>query len=174
MLLFNPPRGLADAAPDIEQLLNAADEQRSASPERYAALLNQLKLAAGEMSDAQRSYLNYLLAYQAAYSGNHQQSEMMFKALMAPSIPILLRFRATFTLANVQIVRRQFVEAFSNLSQAILLSADVDDMKWRNQGLLSGAAIYSEAGLYQESIDFIALIELSLEPSSIMISSILL
>jgi diguanylate cyclase (GGDEF)-like protein len=73
----------------------------------------------------------------------------------------LLRFRAAYTLANVQIVRRQFVDAFSNLSQAILLSADVDDMKWRNQGLLSGAAIYSEAGLYQESIEFIALMDTS-------------
>lgn len=174
LLLFNPPRGLADAAPDIEQLLNAADEQRSASPERYAALLNQLKLAAGEMNDAQRSYLNYLLAYQAAYSGNHQQSEMMFKALTAPSIPILLRFRATFTLANVQIVRRQFVDAFSSLAQTMAMLPEISEAKWRNQALLSAANIYSEAGLFRESQDFLQqLLAEQLNPRDICISNYL-
>ena len=174
LLLFNPPRGLADAAPDIEQLLNAADEQRSASPERYAALLNQLKLAAGEMSDAQRSYLNYLLAYQAAYSGNHQQSEMMFKALMAPSIPILLRFRATFTLANVQIVRRQFVDAFSSLAQTMAMLPEISEAKWRNQAILSAANIYSEAGLFRESQDYLQqLVAEQLNPRDICISNYL-
>jgi len=174
LLLCNPSHGLADAAPDIEQLLNAADEQRSASPERYAALLNQLKLAAGEMSDAQRNYLNYLLAYQAAYSGNHQQSEMMFKALMAPNVPILLRFRATFTLANVQIVRRQFVDAFSSLAQTMAMLPEISEAKWRNQALLSAANIYSEAGLFRESQDFLQqLVVEQLSPRDICISNYL-
>jgi diguanylate cyclase (GGDEF)-like protein len=158
--------GLAFAQADspssrLDLMLSEADEQRSSSRQQFSTLLSQLTLAKGEMSPGQRSYLDFLTAYQLAYSGQHQEAEILLKDLLLPKHAPLLRFRAAYTLANVQIVRRQFVDAFSNLSQAILLSADVDDMKWRNQGLLSGAAIYSEAGLYQESIEFIALMDTS-------------
>lgn len=139
----------------IDLMLNNADEQRSSSPAHYAELLSQLTLARAEMKPAQSSYLDFLIAYQLAYSGRHQEAETLLNQLMSPSHSALMRFRASYTLANVQMVRRQFVDAFSNLSQAILLLADIEDPKWRNQGLLSAANIYSEAGLYRESIEFI-------------------
>jgi len=139
----------------IDVMLNHADEQRSSAPAQYAQLLGQLTLARAEMKPAQGSYLDFLIAYQLAYSGRYQEAETLLKQLMGPSHSALLRFRASYTLANVQIVRRQFVDAFSNLSQAILLLADIEDPKWRNQGLLSAANIYSEAGLYRESIEFV-------------------
>jgi diguanylate cyclase len=149
-----------NAAPEtpsdrIDVMLNHADEQRSSAPAHYVELLGQLTLARAEMTPAQGSYLDFLIAYQLAYSGRYQEAETLLKQLMAPSHSTLLRFRASYTLANVQIVRRQFVDAFSNLSQAILLLPDIEDPKWRNQGLLSAANIYSEAGLYQESIESI-------------------
>ncbi len=139
----------------IDVMLNNADEQRSSAPAHYAELLSQLTLARAEMKPAQSSYLDFLIAYQLAYSGRHQEAETLLNQLMSPSHSALMRFRASYTLANVQMVRRQFVDAFSNLSQAILLLADIEEPKWRNQGLLSAANIYSEAGLYRESIEFI-------------------
>lgn len=171
-LLLTPRDGLASAPNDIEQLLNAADEQRSASPERFATLLNQLKLTAGEMTESQRQYLDYLLAYQAAYAGNHQQAESKLRILMEPDKPVLLRFRASFTIANVQIVRRQFVDAFSSLAQAMTLMPEIQDPKWRNQALLSAATIYSEAALFQESQDFLQQIDVAQQsPRDLCISS---
>jgi len=170
--LLNPRAGSASAPNDIEQLLNAADEQRSANPERFATLLTQLKLTAGEMTESQRQYLAFLLAYQAAYSGNHQQAESQLRILMEPNTPVLLRFRASFTIANVQIIRRQFVDAFSSLAQAMTLLPEIPEAKWRNQALLSAATIYSEAALYQESQDFLQQLDVSQQsPRDLCISS---
>lgn len=140
----------------IDLMLSTADEQRSSAPDHFAELLAKLTLARAEMTATQRNYLDFLMAYQLAYSGQHQEAEVLLNQLVGPSNTVIMRFRASYTLANVQIVRRQFVNAFSNLSQAILLLADIEDPKWRNQGLLGAANIYSEAGLYQESIEFIA------------------
>lgn len=160
-LLLLSGSALVGAAPDnhverIDLMLNEADELRSSAPQRFAELLTQLKLASAEMKPAQRSYLDFLLAYQLAYTGQHKQAEALLTQLVAPGQSALMRFRAYYTLANVQIVRRQFVNAFSNLSQAISLLPDIENAKWRNQGLLSAANIYSEAGLHQESSEFIA------------------
>ncbi len=140
----------------IDLMLSTADDQRSSAPDQFAKLLGELTLARAEMSATQRNYLDFLVAYQLAYSGQHKEAEALLNQLVGPSNSIIMRFRASYTLANVQIVRRQFVDAFSNLSQAILLLAEIEDPKWRNQGLLGAANIYSEAGLYQESIEFIA------------------
>lgn len=171
LLLLCSFAGQAASGTDIDQLLLAADEQRSASPQRYAELLSQLRLSAGEMNTEQKDYLNFLLAYQAAYSDNYQQAESLFKALMTPNKPALLRFRAAFTLANVQIVRRQFVEAYSNLAYTLAMLPEVDDPKWRNRALLSAANIYSESGIYQESEDFLQqLVKAKLEPRDQCIS----
>ncbi len=164
----------ADEKADIDQLLLAADEQRSASPERFESLLSQLRLATAEMTQDQRDYLNFLLAYQAAYTDRYQQAEQLFKALMIPAKPVVIRFRAAFTLANVQIVRRQFVEAFSSLANAMSMLPEVEDAKWRNRALLSAANIYAESGLFRESEDFLQqLVEGKLEPRDLCISKYL-
>ncbi len=160
-LLLLSGSALVCAAPDnntelIDLMLNDADELRSSAPQRFDELLTQLKLASAEMKPAQRSFLDFLLAYQLAYTGQHEQAEALLTQLVAPGQSALMRFRAYYTLANVQMVRRQFVNAFSNLSQAIALLPDIENAKWRNQGLLSAANIYSEAGLHQESSEFIA------------------
>ncbi len=149
----------AASKPFIDQLLNAADEQRSADPVRYADLMQQLRLAAAEMDEQQRDFLNFLTAYQEAYKDSYQSAEIKFKALMVPNKPVLIRFRAALTLSNVQMIRRQFLEAFSNLSFAMALMPDIDDVKWRNQAYLSAASIYSEAELYQESLDSLQLLD---------------
>lgn len=149
----------AASKPEIDQLLNAADEQRSGDPVRYADLMQQLRLAAAEMDEQQRDYLNFLQAYQEAYNDSYQSAELKFKALMAPNKPVLIRFRAALTLSNVQMVRRQFLEAFTNLAFAMELMPDIDDVKWRNRANLSAASIYSEAELYQESLDSLQLLD---------------
>ncbi|TXH97898.1 MAG: GGDEF domain-containing protein [Rheinheimera sp.] len=174
LLVICSQTGWADKKTDLDQLLLAADEQRSASPERYEALLNQLRLATAEMTAEQRDYLNFLLAYQAAYTDQYQQAEQLFKALMLPTKPVILRFRAAFTLANVQIVRRQFVDAFSSLAFAMSMLPEVEDAKWRNRALLSAANIYSESGLFRESEDFLQqLVRAKLEPRDLCISQYL-
>jgi len=145
-----------NSAERIDLMLIEADDSRSSAPQRFAELLVQLRLASAEMKPAQRSYFDFLLAYQMAYTGQHTEAEALLAKLVTPDQPSLMRFRAYYTLANIQMVRRQFVDAFSNLSQAISLLPDIEDVKWRNQGLLSAANIYSEAGLYHESSEFIA------------------
>lgn len=174
LLVICSQTGWADEKTDLDQLLRAADEQRSASPERYEALLNQLRLATAEMTAEQRDYLNFLLAYQAAYTDQYQQAEQLFKALMLPAKPVILRFRAAFTLANVQIVRRQFVDAFSSLAYAMSMLPEVEDAQWRNRALLSAANIYSESGLFRESEDFLQqLVRAKLDPRDQCISQYL-
>jgi diguanylate cyclase (GGDEF)-like protein len=174
LLVFFSLTGWADEKIDIDQLLQAADEQRSASPERYESLLSQLRMATAEMTQEQRDYLSFLLAYQAAYTDRYQQAEQLFKALMTPAKPVVLRFRAAFTLANVQIVRRQFVEAYSSLAYAMSMLHEVEDAKWRNRALLSAANIYSESGLFRESEDFLQQLTVAkLEPRDQCISQYL-
>ncbi len=146
----------------LDALLAQADEQRSAAPQRYHELISQLTLAKAEMTGAQRSYLDFLQAYQLAYSGKHLQAEMLLSELITVRHPVLIRFRAAYTLANIQMLRRQFVDAFSSLSQAMALLSDIDDAKWRNQGLLSAANSYAAAGLYTESVDYLEQLDSSI------------
>ena len=132
--------GLAFAQADgpsgrVDLMLSEADEQRSSSPQQFSKLLDQLTLAKGEMSPDQRSYLDFLTAYQLAYSGQHQEAEILLKDLLLPKHAPLIRFRAAYTLANVQIVRRQFVDAFSSLAQTMAMLPEISEAKWRNQAL---------------------------------------
>ena len=141
---------------DVEALLLAADEVRSADPVAFDNLLNQLKMATAVMSPSQTDHLKFLKAYKDAYSGQYALAEPVLQALITEGKTAVLRFRAAFTLANIQIIQRQFIPAFSNLTIALTHLPDIDDDKWRIQALTSIAFTYMEAGVYQESLEYLA------------------
>lgn len=140
---------------EIDALLATADEVRSADPVAFDNLLKQLKLATAVMSPSQLDHLNFLKAYKDAYSGQYAVAEPVLKKLISDGKTAVLRFRAAFTLANIQIIQRQFIPAFSNLTLALTNLPDIEDEKWRTQVLISTAFTYMEAGIYQESQEYL-------------------
>lgn len=153
--VFMSHQGTAQQSSDIEALLTEADEVRSADPVAFDNLLSQLKLATAVMSPAQIDHLNFLKAYKDAYSGQYTLAEPVLQALITDGKTAVLRFRAAFTLANIQIIQRQFIPAFSNLTLALTHLPDIDDEKWRIQALISIAFTYMEAGIHQETQEYL-------------------
>lgn len=153
--LFVPYQAATQQSNDIEALLAAADEVRSADPVAFDNVLSQLKLATAVMSPTQIDYLNFLKAYQLAYTGEYDRAEPLFQELITGAKASLLRFRAAYTLGNIQIIKRQFTSAFTNLNIALTYLPDIQEEKWRVQALLSIAFTYMEAGVYQESNEYL-------------------
>ena len=157
----------------MEQL-QAADNIRTSNRPQFSDLLSQLQPARPEMSNAEQDYLDFLLAFRDTLEGRHEEAITTLQRLVVSHGALELRFRAGITLAQTQVLRRQYIEAFTILAQSLTWLEQVNTTSYRVEGLLAAANIYSEAGLYDQSLSYLDLLEqMTLTPRSQCIAQIL-
>lgn len=148
--------GQVFAAGKIDDLLEQADKVRSSDRVSFNRVMTELTANKSQMSAEQFNFLQLLEGYKAGIEGNYKDAESLLNQLINSDALLEIRFRAAFTLANIQSLSRNFVPAFTNLNLALSWIDKINKPELRVQVLISAAYTYSESGLFDESQSYIA------------------
>jgi diguanylate cyclase (GGDEF)-like protein len=148
-LLATAPGGVA-AAESFEARLERADAMRSADPDAFRALLDELRAERDRATPAQRDRLRYLEAYRLGFEGKCPEaipvaSTLFHHAAADPG----LRFRAGMLAVNCHAVTRDFVAGLQLLEKALPLRAQLRDKELRHQGLNVAGIFYNKLGQFE-------------------------
>jgi diguanylate cyclase (GGDEF)-like protein len=147
LILFARCAG-AMSAPDATELLRKADQIKTSNYAEFTTIIKTLDDAARGLTPSQQEYLRYLKGWQSAYSGDYTTAIRLLKATVAQSQNLNLRFRAGATAANVQALATDYDEAFTHMSQLLVLLPQITDQEAREQGLGVAAYLYNQVGEY--------------------------
>jgi diguanylate cyclase (GGDEF)-like protein len=153
-LLAGPLSAAVPASADAEQLLRRADTIKTSNHAEFTELLKQLDGDAKKLPAEQQWHLRFLVAWEAAYSGDYETATKSLNAIMDQSPSATLRFRAGATLVNMLGIGHRYEEAFARLSQLLDQLPEIDDKEARFQGLAEAAQLYIEAGQYDLALNY--------------------
>jgi diguanylate cyclase (GGDEF)-like protein len=137
------------------QLLNTADEIRSADPEQSKLLLESIDPEA--LNKAETDLLNYLLAYNTSLTGHLDEAGERFKKLAAETTIKNIRFRALASLLTMQTGMKNWSEAFKTSSLLLELLKNNDtttDSSATEMANFSIAVFYNHLGEYKLAQQF--------------------
>ena len=155
-LLFLWVWSLVGATPPdgVSELLQKADDQRTADYPEFAATLESIEKQRERLSPAQLEYLRYLEAWKSAYDGDGEAALARLITLIDESKDPTLRMRAGATAVNMLVFAKRYDEAFSRLSGVLELLPEVTDGRARQQALLNAAELYEGVGQYDLSLSY--------------------
>ena len=136
---------------DATQLLQKADDLRTADHAKFLRLLGQLDAQAYRLSPKQHFFLRYLKAWETAYEGHEEAAIPLLDALMHESTDPTLGFRAGVSVVNILSNQSRYTEAFTRLSEILAKLPQITDKDARAQALVVAALLYEEAGQYDLS-----------------------
>jgi len=133
-------------------MLHRAEAIMTSNPAEYDAVLQRLERE--ELSADQRSYLQYLKGFRAAYRGDYATAVPLLDEVAERAADPTLRFRAALTEVNILGIGHHYVEAFNRLSQVLDQLPNITDAVAREKALGVAAQLYSEAGEYDLAIEY--------------------
>lgn len=145
----------ASAAPvAYGDLLEQANELRSADPAAFQEKLAELTRRTGEATPSQREHLEYLKAYGLAYTGRYDMAIGQASTLFDTTQDDALKFRAGLLIANSYAATREFGSGLAYLERSLELMDDVHDPQLRNDGMTVAAVLYNQVGQYELGVDY--------------------
>lgn len=138
----------------ISDLLNKADDERTANYPEFATLLASVEQQRDQLPKTERERLQYLEAWKSAYDGDSQTALARLTILMAESKDPTIRVRAGATAVNMLIFARHYEDAFVRLSSVLDLLPEVTDGRARQQALLNAAELYDGVGQYELAVSY--------------------
>ena len=149
----------AQAAPAFQPdeaaaLLQKADRIKTAEPAEFATLLDTLAAQSKDLTAAQEEMLRYLQAWKSVYEGQYELAISRLQATIRETHDVTLKFRAKASIINALIVSSHYEEAFTELTQLLVLLPKVTDPAAREQGLIVTAQLYNEVGQYDLAIAY--------------------
>jgi diguanylate cyclase (GGDEF)-like protein len=139
---------------EADKLLLRADSIKTSDPPGFTTLLNSLDARSEELSPSQQERVRYLQAWRHAYDGEYDAAIAGFKATIGETRDITLKFRANASVINVLLLGSHYEEAFTQLTQLLVLLPEVTDGAAREQGLVVAAQLYNEVGQYELAISY--------------------
>jgi len=135
-------------------LLEKADRIKTAYPAEFAALLDSLAAQLNELTPPQQEMVHYLQAWKSVYDGQYEIALAHLQATIRATHDVTLKFRARASIINVLVVSSHFQEAYTELTQLLVLLPKVTDPAAREQGLIVAAQLYAEVGQYDLAIAY--------------------
>jgi len=158
VLLFAAATTCAIAAASTPaELLQRADETRTADNTAFLDVLKQLDAQADQLTPLQRDYLDYHKAWQLGYRGDYTQAEPALTAVLKRTQDPTLRARVRISLLNDQALASHYNEAYANLSELLESLPQVRDQKARNFSYGVAALLYNQAGQYDLALKYVDL-----------------
>jgi diguanylate cyclase (GGDEF)-like protein len=135
-------------------LLQKADRTKTADPAGFATLLDSLAAQSQDLTSAQQELVRYLQGWKSAYDGQYEVASSRLQATIRETHDVTLKFRANVSLINVLLLGSHYEDAFTRLTQLLVLLPRVTDPAAREQGLIVAAQLYNEVGQYDLSITY--------------------
>jgi diguanylate cyclase (GGDEF)-like protein len=151
--LFAQPAGALQPG-EAATLLQRADRIKTSDPAGFTALLESLEAQSNDLSAPQQEFVRYLRGWKSAYDAEYETALARFRATVRETHDVTLKFRANASITNVLLVGSHYEEAFTYLSQLLVLLPKVTDPAAREQGLVVAAQLYNEVGQYDLGITY--------------------
>jgi diguanylate cyclase (GGDEF)-like protein len=135
-------------------LLQKADRTKTSDPAGFTALLDSLQAQSQDLSAPQQEFLRYLRGWKSAYDGENETALERLRATVSETHDVTLKFRANASIINVLLVGSHYEEAFTHLTQLLVLLPKVTNPAAREQGLVVAAQLYNEVGQYDLGITY--------------------
>lgn len=132
---------------NVEQQLKAANSLRSSDPKKFNSILNKL-IKVKSLSNKQKNDLDYLLAYQVAYSGNFKEAIPLFEKIINSNANIDLKFRANSSIINISAISQDWRQGFVHLNKAIQMMPKVKNSLIKQDSLIITSFFYYGLGQY--------------------------
>jgi diguanylate cyclase (GGDEF)-like protein len=153
VLAFVQP-ALAWQAGEAAALLQKADRIKTAYPAEFTTLLDSLAARQNELTPAQQELVRYLQAWKSVYDGQYDIALSRLQATIRDTHDVTLKFRAKASIINALVVSSHYEEAFTELTQLLVLLPKVTEPAAREQGLIVAAQLYNEVGQYDLAIAY--------------------
>jgi diguanylate cyclase (GGDEF)-like protein len=154
LLLAFAQATLAFQPDEAAGLLQKADRIKTADPAQFAALLDSLAAQSKDLTALQQEMVRYLQAWKSVYEGQYDIAISRLQATIRETHDVTLKFRAKASIINALIVSSHYEEAFTELTQLLVLLPKVSDPAAREQGLIVTAQLYNEVGQYDLAIAY--------------------
>lgn len=148
------PSAATTGSPAFDAMLKQAESVRSADPAQFQSLLGQLNASIDAASKAQREQLQYLKAYQLAYTGRFDLGIDAAKKLFDRSSDVNMKFRSGALIVNGYAATRDFTQGLRYLDQTLALVDQVTDPDLRHQGWSAAGVIYNQVGQFEQGKRF--------------------
>jgi diguanylate cyclase (GGDEF)-like protein len=135
-------------------LLQRADRIKTSDPAGFQALLESLEAQSKDLSPLQQEFVRYLRGWKSAYDAEYEIALARFRATVRETHDVTLKFRANASITNVLLVGSHYEEAFTYLTQLLVLLPKVTDPAAREQGLVVAAQLYNEVGQYDLGVTY--------------------
>lgn len=139
----------ARAQESYDSMLQTADAVRSSDPQRFAELMEQLRIDKRKTTIIQQQRLKYLQAYEALYKDNLGHGIDLAKQLFNETKEPTLKYRAGGLIASFSAINRDFSTGLRFLQKAQAIRSQVNDKPIRHEGMAAGALLYSEIGQFR-------------------------
>jgi len=153
MVMFAQPAAAFQPA-EAAAMLQKADLIKTSDPAGFAGLLDSLQAQSKDLSATQQEFLRYMLGYKAAYDAQYETALARFRATIRETHDVTLKFRANASIINVLLVASHYEEAFTQLTQLLVLLPKVTDLAAREQGLVVASQLYNDVGQYDLGIAY--------------------
>jgi diguanylate cyclase (GGDEF)-like protein len=150
-LAYSGMQGFAAVEPEARnasELLRKADVSKASNYTEFLSIIDSVSTS-DALSAYEKEYLRYLRGWQKVFEGDYQAAASVLNEIANNSTDVTLRFRAGATLVNVLVLRVQYEEALSRLTQLLELLPQVVDKGAREQGLGVIAYLYNHVGEYE-------------------------
>jgi diguanylate cyclase (GGDEF)-like protein len=154
LLLTLAQATLAFQPDEAAGLLQRADRIKTADPAEFTTLLSTLAAQSTNLTAPQQEMLHYLQAWKSVYDGQYDLAISRLQATIRETHDVTLKFRAKASIINALVVSSHYEEAFSELTQLLVLLPKVTDPAAREQGLIVTAQLYNEVGQYDLAIAY--------------------
>lgn len=136
------------ASPDIQGLLQQADEIRSSNPARFQQLLAQLVPLQKRASVEQSEKITYLLAYSDVYAGRCDAASLKAEQLIQHALDPDIKARSSALIVDCAALTRQFLNGLREIDRLTVLTARAKIPETRQHSLFASANLYDQVGQY--------------------------
>jgi len=149
-----PAVAAASGSPAFAAMLEQAEQVRSSDPRQFSSLLGQLNASVAAASPRQREQLQYLKAYELAYTGRFDLGIQAAKQLFEEASDVQIRFRAGSLIVTAHAATREFTEGLRYLEQTLALADQIEDAELRHHGWSAAGVIYNQVGQFELGLQF--------------------
>ena len=145
---------VAQAPDGVDELLKHADNIKTYNNTEFLEIVQGLDRESSRFSGTQHAWLDYLKAWQLAYTGDYEAAVAGLKAVISETADPTLRVRAQISLINDQALVSHYDEAYAGLSELLEMQPHIADKDARMLVFAVAALLHNEAGQYDLALNY--------------------